>query len=29
MRPIGFTTNNRNIQLVADGVNYLFNWGSY
>jgi len=29
MRPIAFTTNNRNIQLVTVGVNYLFNWGSY
>ena len=23
------TTNNRNIQMVTVGVNYLFNWGSY
>ena len=24
-----FTNNNRNIQLVTVGVNYLFNWGAY
>jgi outer membrane immunogenic protein len=24
-----FTTNNRDIQLVTVGVNYLFNWGAY
>ena len=22
-----FTTNNRNVQMVKVGVNYLFNWG--
>ena len=24
-----FTTNDRNIQMVTVGVNYLFNWGAY
>ena len=23
-----FTTNNRNVQMVKVGVNYLFNWGA-